>query len=345
MNRMPNDRPFLLPALAACGLASLLCSAQAHPGTVREMAQACNTFLQDLNEEQKAKATFEWKDTERVNWHFIPRDRKGIALKELDDSQRALAHGLIVTGLSHQGYRQALEVMSLEKVLFLKEDNNPTRDPGKYYLSVFGTPDPKGTWGWRLEGHHLSLNYTVVKGKELAVTPAFYATNPGRVLKGARKGTQVLAGEENIARKLINSLNEEQRAKAIFSENAPQDIITSADRNVKKLEPTGIAYAGLNDDQQKTLQTLVNQYLKKQRPSISKRELKRIETAGWDTITFAWAGGTKEGEGHYYRIQSPDFLMEYANTQNDANHVHAVYRDLNGDFGDDVLKKHFEEEH
>ncbi|MDA7525708.1 DUF3500 domain-containing protein [Verrucomicrobiales bacterium] len=333
--------PVLLAVLALGSLSNI----SAHPGTAKEMAKACEIFLQDLSDHQKAKAVFDWKDTERVNWHFIPRDRKGLALKDMDDSQRALAHALIVTGLSHQGYSQALQVMSLEKVLFLKEDNNPTRDPGKYYVSVFGTPDPTGTWGWRLEGHHLALNYTVVKGQEISVTPSFYATNPGKVLEGPRKGVQVLAGEENVARKLVRSLTDEQKSKVIFSEKAPRDILSSADRNAKRLEPVGISYSGLNDDQKKQLKSLINVYLKKQRPAIHKRETKRLEEAGWDKVTFAWAGGTKKGEGHYYRVQSPHFLLEYANTQNDANHVHAVYRDLNGDFGDDVLKKHFAEEH
>ncbi len=316
-----------------------------HTATVREMAKACEVFLQDLNDDQRAKATFEWKDTERVNWHFIPRERKGLPLKELDDSQRALAHGLIVTGLSHKGYQQAMQVMSLEKVLFIKENNNPTRDPGKYYISVFGKPDPKGTWGWRVEGHHLSLNYTVVKGKELAVTPSFYATNPGRVLDGPRKGLQVLAGEENVARKLANSLDDAQKKIAIIDDKAPRDILTSADRNVKRLEPVGIGFGKLNDEQQELLKSLVNHYVSKHRKAILKREMERIEKAGWDKVTFAWAGGLKKGDGHYYRVQSPDFLMEYANTQNDANHVHAVFRDLKNDFGDDVLAKHYKEDH
>ena len=339
-------RPFLQVTLAATAFAiSSPPIARAHTDTVREMAQACASFLQDLDDRKRAKATFDWKDVERVNWHFIPRDRKGLPLKELDDSQRALAHALIVTGLSHEGYRQAMEVMSLEKVLFIKENRNPTRDAGKYYISVFGKPEPKGTWGWRVEGHHLSLNYTVVKGRELSVTPAFFATNPGRVLDGPRKGLQVLAGEENVARKLVNSLSEAQRKKAIFAGKAPSDIITSADRSVKRLEHVGIGYGDLEPEQQKLLQALVNHFLKKQRPAIYKRELARIDAAGWNQITFAWAGGVKKGEGHYYRIQSPDFLMEYANTQNDANHVHAVFRDLKGDFGDDILKRHYEENH
>ncbi len=333
--------------LAASALLAMFAptDTQGHPATVREMAEACQIFLQDLDDDQRAKATFDWKDTERVNWHFIPRERKGLPLKELDDSQRALAHSLIITGLSRHGYQQALQVMSLEKVLFQKEDNNPTRDPGKYYISIFGTPEAKGTWGWRVEGHHLALNYTVVKGRELAVTPAFYATNPGRVLEGPRKGLQVLAGEENVARELAQSLTDAQREKAIFSEEAPRDIITSADRNARRLEPVGIGYAELTATQQKTLKTLIHHYLGKHRTAMQKKAIERIEATGWNSVTFAWAGGLNQGEGHYYRVQTPDFLLEYANTQNDANHVHAVFRDLKNDFGDDILKRHYEEDH
>jgi hypothetical protein len=337
-------KSFLSTTLAAAATLAMLPlnDSHGHPATVREMAEACEIFLKDLTEAQRAKASFEWKDVERVNWHFIPRERKGLPLKELDDSQRALAHSLIVTGLSHQGYQQAMQVMSLEKVLFLKENNNPTRDAGKYYISVFGTPDAKGTWGWRVEGHHLALNYTVVNGRELAVTPAFYATNPGRVLEGPRKGLQVLAGEENTALELVNGLSDAQKKAAIFSDEAPRDIITSADRHAKRLEPVGIGYAQLNADQQKQLKQLMGHYIKKHRSAVHKSVIERIEATGWNSVTFAWAGGLKQGEGHYYRIQTPDFLMEYANTQNDANHVHAVFRDLKNDFGDDILKRHYE---
>jgi hypothetical protein len=309
------------------------------------MAAASNTLLNSLDTERKAKAVFEWKDGERVNWHYIPKARKGLALKEMNDAQRALAHGLIVTGLSHQGYRKALEVMSLEQVLFEMGDNPKTRDPGNYFISVFGTPSVDGTWGWRLEGHHLSLNYTVIKGKEVSVTPQFYATNPGRVNKGPHKGLQVLAAEENLARKLVNSLSDEQRKVAVVAAEAPADIITKADRFVNPLEPMGIGFAALTDEQKKQLTKVVQVYVQKHRPAIAKVEMKRIETGGWDKVHFAWAGGLKKGEGHYYRVQTPHLLLEYDNTQGGANHVHAVMRDFTNDFGDDLLKKHHAENH
>ena len=331
--------------ILAVGFALGTPSAQAHEATVREMAAASSVFLNSLDAERKAKAVFEWKDGERVNWHYIPKARKGLALKNMNDAQRALAHGLIVTGLSHQGYRKALQVMSLEQILFEMGDNPKTRDPGNYFISIFGTPAPKGTWGWRLEGHHLSLNYTVIKGTEVSVTPSFYATNPGRVNEGAHKGLQVLAAEENLARTLANSLTEEQLKTALVAAEAPADIITKADRTVKPLEPMGLAYTALTDDQKKQLTKLVNTYLRKHRPAIAKAELKRIETAGWDKVHFAWAGGLKKGQGHYYRIQTPHLLLEYDNTQGGANHVHAVMRDFTNDFGDDLLKKHHAENH
>ena len=339
-----KSRAIIALALVATFLASS--NVQAHPATAKEMARASQLLIKSLPKEQKDKMRFEWKADERHNWHFIPRERKGLALKEMSDGARALAHALIITGLSHQGYKQTLQVMNLEQVLYDLDDNRAMRDPGKYYISIFGKPEPKGTWGWRLEGHHLSLNYTIVKGKAIAVTPAFYATNPAKVKEGPFKGLRVLGAEEDLARKLAKSLTDEQRKEAIVLDNkAPKDIITSAERKVSMLKPVGISYAKLTDEQKKSLTSLINRYLKKSRNTLAQAELKRIEEAGWDKVTFGWAGGLKPGEPHYYRVQGPHFLLEYDNVQNGANHVHAVWRDFENDFGGDILKKHYEESH
>jgi hypothetical protein len=226
------------------------------------------------------------------------------------------------------------------------------RNPIKYFVSIYGTPDPKGTWGWRFEGHHMSLVFTIVDGKAISTSPMFMGTNPAEVREGPRKGVRVLGRDEDLARQLVKSLNAEQSATAIFDKTAPKEVITATapgfdgpPPKVSPLTPEGIASAKLSKDQQKQLRGLVEEFAKRIRPDLAKADLAKIEKAGWDKVHFAWAGGTERGQGHYYRVQGPTFLIEYDNTQNEANHVHSVWRDFNGDFGDDILAKHHAEAH
>jgi hypothetical protein len=236
--------------------------------------------------------------------------------------------------------------MSLEQIL---HDANPkgrfARDPKWYFVSIFGKPSVKGTWGWRFEGHHLSLSFTVVDGHVGGLTPSFLGTNPGKVLDGPRKGLQVLASEEEIARALARSLNAEQRKVAVVDEKAPADIITKADRKARRLEPLGLAASEMNKKQFTQLWTLIEEYLRNYRPDLAEEGLKYLEGLDLKMIHFAWAGSLESGKGHYYRIQAPDFLIEYDNTQNGANHVHCVVRDLKRDFGEDLLRQHYEQHH
>src|SRR6266540_3283220 len=209
----------------------LLCpSARGHPGdgspvVADEMAAAANNLLATLTPEQAAKATYALEDNERFNWHFIPRERKGLPLKEMLPEQKHLAHALLSTALSHRGYLKASTIMSLEQVLRdVEQGKGPTRDPELYFLTIFGKPDPKGTWGWRLEGHHLSLNFLLVDGKEIAVTPSFLGSNPGEIREGPRKGLRVLGAEEDLARQLVRSLKDAQKKVAIYTNTAPREI-------------------------------------------------------------------------------------------------------------------------
>jgi hypothetical protein len=313
---------------------------------VEEMAEAADHFLAALTPDQKAKATFELKSDERVNWHFIPKPRKGLPIKEMNSAQRSLALGLLNSGLSHRGYLKASTIMSLEEILKdMEQGKGPTRDPELYFFSIFGTPDPKGTWGWRVEGHHLSVNFTIADGKAVAVTPSFLGTNPAEVRSGPRKGLRVLGTEEDLARKLVLSLNDDQKKIALYTNTAPSDIITGADRKAHVLDPKGITMKQLNEDQQKMLKAVINEYIHRARKEFADKELKKIKAADSEKIYFAWAGSTERGQPHYYRVQGPSFLLEYDNTQNNANHVHAVWRDLENDFGDDILRKHYDESH
>ena len=309
------------------------------------MADAATKFLGALEADQKGKAAFELKDEERFNWHYIPKDRKGLALKEMKPEQRKLAHALLLSGLSDHGYRKVTNIISLELILQDMEGAGRRfpRDPELYYFSVFGKPGPKETWGWRVEGHHLSVNFTIAKGEFVAGTPSFFGSNPGEVRQGPRKGLRALAEEEDLGRELVKALTSEQRKTAIFSETAPKEIITEAKRRVEPLEKAGITADKLDKDQRAMLVKLIEAYVNRYRPELAQDDLKKIKQAGVEKISFAWAGGVEKGEGHYYRVQGPTFLLEYDNTQNNNNHIHAVWRDFQNDFGEDLLRKHYSE--
>jgi len=310
-----------------------------------EMAATASKFLSSLSPEQKAKASFDFKDEERANWHYIPKDRKGLPLKEMTAAQRPLAHALLAAGMSHRGYAKATNIMSLE--LILQDIEGPTRrfprDPDLYYVSIFGKPEPKGTWGWRVEGHHLAVNFSIVKGEHMAATPSFFGSNPAEVKSGARKGTRVLAEEEDLARQLAKSLSDDQKKAAVFTTTAPKEIFTEAKRQVKPLDTTGIPASKLSNEQSEMLLKLIKEYVYRHRSEVADEDLKKIQKAGVEKIFFAWAGGLERGEGHYYRVQGPTFLLEYDNTQNNNNHIHAVWRDFENDFGEDLLRKHYQE--
>jgi hypothetical protein len=330
-------------AVLVCALA-LRISLYAH-GLGDEMTDAAKNFLAALSEEQRAKANFELKADERLNWHFIPKERKGLPIKEMTSAQRALANALLSTGLSYRGYSKANTIMSLEAILKdMEQGKGPVRDPERYFFSIFGTPESHGNWGWRVEGHHLSLNFTLA-GEDIAVTPSFMGTNPGEVKNGPRKGLRVLGTEEDLARKLVKSLDDRQRNIALYTNTAPSEIITAAERKVHALDPKGISMQELRRDQRENLLAVIHEYIYRARPEVADVDFKEITSAAPGDIYFAWAGKLERGEPHYYRVQGPGFLLEYDNTQNNANHVHAVWRDLKNDFGEDILRKHYDESH
>jgi hypothetical protein len=334
-------KPTLLISLFAFAFAHV---SRAHVAG-EEMAAAANKFLESLQPEQRAKATFELKSDERLDWHFIPKVRKGLTLKDMTPPQRQLAHALLRSGLSAHGYAKTTNIISLEDILKVLEGARGTmvRDGELYYFSIFGKPEATGTWGWRVEGHHYSQNFTVVKGDLFSGTPSFMGTNPAEVRSGPRKGLRVLADEEDLGRALVKSLSDEQRKVAIYDTTAPKDIITAAKRKVTPLETAGIAAPKLNDAQRTQLQALIKTYVGRLRGDLADADFDKIQKKGWDKVYFAWAGGIEKGEPHYYRVQGPTFLIEYDNTQNDANHVHAVWRDFDNDFGEDLLRKHYQE--
>jgi hypothetical protein len=207
---------------------------------------------------------------------------------------------------------------------------------------VFGQPAPAATWGWRVEGHHVSLNFTIVDGVLVAATPSFFGANPARVPRGPRQGLRALAAEEDLGRQLVLSLTPRQKQVAILNQQVPADIITGSARAVTPLQPTGLLAAAMSYQQNEKLLALIREYLGRNRPELAEADLKKIRSAGIDRIGFVWIGGLEQGEAHYYRVQGPTFLLEYDNIQNQANHIHAVWRDFENDFGDDLLKRHYE---
>ncbi|MDP9178310.1 MAG: DUF3500 domain-containing protein [Gemmatimonadota bacterium] len=319
------------------------------------MAVAATKFLESLTPEQRQQAMFAFDGAERTHWNFIPTElfpRKGVTIKQMSKSQRLLSHDLLKTGLSQRGYLTATEIMDLENVLAALQSAQPppaaqtppgnqfVRDPERYFFSIFGIPSTRNTWGWRVEGHHMSLHFTVVNGTHVAGSPSFFGTNPAEVRAGPKKGTRVLGAEEDAARSLLESLDASQRTQAIISEIAPNDIVTLVKVKIDRLSPTGVPAAALNARQRALLRGLIDVYAGKMADDIAADRLSRIEKAGWDKVAFAWAGRLERGQKHYYRVQGPTFLIEYDNTQNDGNHVHSVWREFNGDFGEDLLREH-----
>jgi hypothetical protein len=314
-----------------------------HPAAV-EMSSAGTAFLAALDAKQRETATYPLTDKERENWNFVPTKRNGLPLKEMSAAQRDLALALLRSGLSDAGFSRAQAITQLENVLRAIEQS-PRRDSEMYFVTVFGVPGDARTWGWRFEGHHVSFNFTIVNGSHVFFTPSFLGTNPAEVREGPKKGTRVLAEEDDLGRAFVLSLDEKQRAVAVFDAKAPSEIITSNRKRVEPLSPVGISSAQLNPAQREALGKLTQLYLNRWRPDLADPTWAEITAAGPEKLTFAWAGGFQRGEANYYRIQSPACLIEFDNTQNQANHIHTAVRVFKGDFGHDLLAEHYANEH
>jgi hypothetical protein len=335
-------RHLFLRLIALATGAILLTSAYYRINSSTVMTLAAQHFLASLTPEQRAKANFTFQEDERLNWHYIPKERKGLPLLEMTMAQKALAHALLSAGLSQQGYIKAVTIMSLDDVLRIMEnDDGNRRNPEKYYFTVFGEPSDTGTWGFRVEGHHLSQNFTVVNGK-VADTPSFFGANPAEVREGPRKGLRTLAAEEDLARDLFESLTPEEKKIAIVTPDAYKDILTEASRKAALAgQPSGLSAAKMSSKQFELLQTLISSYAQNVPEQLAQARMEQLKKAGTN-VFFAWAGVEQRGGPHYYRIQTPTFLIEYDNTQNNANHIHSVWRDFNGDFGLDLLAAHYQ---
>jgi hypothetical protein len=320
--------------------------ARAHEPVV-DMLDAAQKFLGALDAPQKTKAAYALTSTERETWFFVPIARKGIPLTELSGAQRERALALLKSGLSQRAFASAEAIRSLDSVLKEMERDNPPgrRNPELYYVTIFGEPATGASWGWRFEGHHLSFNFTIVEGKHVLFAPEFMGSNPAEVRAGPRKGERNLGEEDDLGRALVKSLDEKQRTVAVFAEKSPNDILTSNKPRVDPLAPAGLPFAQMTTAQREALRGLLAHYANRNRTELAAATLAEINAAGIDKVCFAWAGGFEPGQGHYYRIQGPTFVVEFDNTQNDANHVHSVWRDFKNDFGHDFLAAHYAKDH
>lgn len=334
---------FLYPLMAHEGHEPTADAESAQMAATAEMAKAAKSFLALLDEKEKKETVFDFKDDDRENWHYVPTDRKGVRLDTLAIEKQHLAHAILAGGLSHKGYLTANQIMSLEAYLAAKEKNPAYRNPGKYFLAIFGTPAAKGTWAWRFEGHHLSVNLTFVDGKAQD-SPTFFGTNPAEIQDGPRKGQRPLGEIEDAARALATELQKAGQ-RVVFTDKAPAEIITGQERSFKAFADEGVHSAKLDDAGRKKILALFNTIYAYQRAELGAAELQKLREQDDKKITFAWAGSLERGQAHYFRLQSPDIVIEYANTQNNANHAHLTFRNIHDDFGRDLLKEHYEHGH
>ncbi len=351
----------------ACLITGVMVDGKVKTRAAEAMAKAAQSFLNSLTPEQKAKATFSFADDQRFDWHFVPQDRKGLPLKEMTETQRNAAMGLLSSALSQNGYKKATSIISLEPVLAVLEGEKRRfpRDPQLYYVSIFGEPG-KGDWGFRFEGHHISQNFTVTKGKMVVDAPSFFGTNPAQVLTGPQKGLRVLGAEEDLGRALVTALDEKQRKQAIYDPKAPSDILSFDKRTAQPLEKVGIKASELNGKQYALLEKLMEAYIGNVPDDVAALRRAKLKNTKKDDLLFAWSGPVEKAQGgykleardqntsavptgqtlgfqgHYYRVQTPAFLIEYDNTQNNANHIHSVWRDFSGDWGRDLLAEHYQ---
>ena len=323
----------------------VLTSAYTRIHTTSVMTDSAKAFLASLTPEQRAQATYPFVDDERFDWHYIPKDRKGLPLRDMNSAQKQLAHALLAAGLSQRGYIKATTIMSLDEVLkIMEQGKGPVRDPEGYFFTIFGEPSESGTWAYRVEGHHVSQNFTVSGGK-VVDGPSFFGANPAEVPDGPRKGLRALSREDDLGRSLIQALTPDQKKVAVVPGDAPNEILTTNSRQAAlKGQPSGLSASKMNPHQREMLAELLDEYCHNVPEEMAQAREDQVKKAGAN-LYFAWMGSEEYRQPHYYRIQSPDFLVEFDDTQDHANHIHTVWRDFAGDFGRDLLKEHYQTSH
>jgi len=311
-----------------------------------DIEAAVRAWLDGLDDAQRTKATFPFDTRDRFVWAYTPGTREGLPLRDMRPEQRDAAQAIVRDSLSNRTAGEVASVIALETVLGEVEraagrGGWQRRDPELYWFAVFGEPDPRTPWSWRVGGHHVAVHVTLADGEVIGTTPSFLGANPAVVPSGPQQGFRALGGEERFARSLLANLTPAERRAAVVSDRAPADILTG---NAQRADPTdvprGVRHADLQRLQQAELERLIRHYVDRARPDVADVQWERIVADGLGDVTFAWAGSEEPGRGHYYAVRGPRFLIEYDNTQNGANHIHAVWRDLDNDWGEDLLRAH-----
>jgi hypothetical protein len=310
------------------------------------MAALAGALLETLSDAQRRQVSRAFEDGERFNWHYVPRKRAGVPVQDMSAASKTALHDLLRHALSETGYRKAVDVMSLEEPLGLIESHRSHyRHPENYSVTVFGTPG-RLPWGWRIEGHHLSLNFTAVTEELFGVTPAFWGANPACVPAGyPMAGHRTLGRETDLSYELIRSLGEAERASAIIATGSLGNIITVPGREEELRERRGLPLAAMPEGLRNLALELIGTYAHNLRGDLAAAELARVREAGTDDIRFAWGGPLEAGHANYWRLHGPITLIEYDNTQNNANHIHSVWHDLTNNWARDLLREHYAHGH
>lgn len=333
-------RRVLFPLLLATGVVPEAMSADSNSAAPR-MRAAAQALIAGVDERRRGKLVLPFGDPLRTDWHYTPRSRPGLSFADLDTKQREAVHALLKTALSEVGHRKVVNIIELELVLReLEFVMSLMRDPEKYSLVVFGQPSATAPWAWRFEGHHLSLSFTLRGDQAIATTPGFFGANPAQVKKGPKQGLRVLAAEEDEARRLLDLLDERQRATVVIDSRSYGDVVTRNADKVSPLETGGLTAGTMTQAQRAQLRQLIDVYADSLEPGLKAARLARVDEGDFNATRFAWAGATERGKPHYYRVQGAKFLIEYDASQGDGNHIHTVWRDFDGDFGRDLLREH-----
>ena len=311
-----------------------------------EITAAVRAWIDGLGQAQRAQATFPFDSAERLVWAYTPGTREGLALGDMRRDQREAAQAILRASLSRRTAGEVVSIIALETVLGELEREAgragwQRRDPERYWFAVFGEPDDAAPWSWRVGGHHIALHVTLADGDVIGTTPSFLGANPAVVPTGPQQGFRVLTGEEALARSLLGNMTPTERGAAIVADRAPADILTeNSVRADAGSVPRGVRHGDLQSLPQAELERLIRHYIERMRPEVADWQWERIVADGLGDVTFAWAGAQEPGRGHYYAVHGPRFVIEYDNTQNGANHIHTVWRDLDNDWGEDLLAAH-----
>jgi hypothetical protein len=317
------------------------------PSREERMALAARGFQGSLTPELLEQASFDFDDAWRTDWHYVPRERKGVRLGDLSKAQRGALDLLLASGLSGKGIEKVEGVLALEKVLFDLENGNPGRDPGNYSVSIFGEPGSGKPWGWKLEGHHLSLNYSTLDESAISVTPHFFGAAPAKLSQWKEPGVEfrVLGSEEDCARAFLAALDDGQREAAVHRGEPPGDILLVPGRETSSLAKEGLGADALGKAQLELLLALVSEFTSNVAGAPASRALASVRAAEPKDVRFLWIGSIEQGEPFYFRVHTSDFVYEYENGRPGADHIHVLWRDVKDDFGAGLLASHLQREH